>query len=67
MYIDIGDRPGVGRYRGLPLFDLSEYNNAENISNATLSLYWYYPDRQEIPEDAVVETYRLAKTWNQEM
>ncbi|MDD3245338.1 MAG: disaggregatase related repeat-containing protein [Methanosarcina sp.] len=66
VYIDIGGRPGVGKYRDLLLFDLSEYNNAENISNATLSLYWYYPDGRERPEDAVVEIYRPAKTWNQE-
>ncbi|KKG10339.1 hypothetical protein EO98_13560 [Methanosarcina sp. 2.H.T.1A.6] len=65
-YIDIGGRPGVGKYRDLLLFDLSDYNDAENISNATLSLYWYYPDRRERPEDAVVEIYRPAATWNPE-
>ncbi|KKH96450.1 hypothetical protein EO95_10475 [Methanosarcina sp. 1.H.T.1A.1] len=65
-YIDIGGRPGIGRYRDLLLFDLSDYNDAENISNATLSLYWYYPDGRERPEDAVVEIYRPAATWNPE-
>ncbi|KKG10596.1 hypothetical protein EO92_15305 [Methanosarcina sp. 2.H.A.1B.4] len=65
-YIDIGGRPGVGKYRDLLLFDLSDYNDAENISNATLSLYWYYPDGRERPEDAVIEIYRPAATWNPE-
>jgi uncharacterized membrane protein len=65
-YIDIGGRPGVGKYRDLLLFDLSEYNDAENITNATLSLYWYYPDGRERPEDAVVEIYRPATSWNPE-
>ncbi|AKB20755.1 hypothetical protein MSWH1_0484 [Methanosarcina sp. WH1] len=66
VYIDIGGRPGVGRYRDLLLFDLSEYNDAENITNATLSLYWYYPDGRERPEDAVVEIYRPAVAWDPE-
>jgi len=65
-YIDIGGRPGIGRYRDLVLFNLSEYNDAENISNATLSLYWYYPDGMERPEDAIIEIYRPATTWNPE-
>jgi hypothetical protein len=65
-YIDIGGRPGIGRYRDLILFNLSEYNDAENISNATLSLYWYYPDGMERPEDAIIEIYRPATTWNPE-
>lgn len=64
-YIDIGGRPGIGKYRNLFLFDLSEYSDAENISNATLSLYWYYPE-QERPEDAVIEIYRPAAAWNPE-
>ncbi|TFH04859.1 MAG: DNRLRE domain-containing protein, partial [Methanosarcina sp.] len=65
-YIDIGGRPGVGRYRDLILFDLSEYNDAENITNATLSLYWYYPDGRERPEDAIVEIYRPTAAWSPE-
>jgi uncharacterized membrane protein len=65
-YIDIGGRPGIGKYRDLLLFDLSEYNDEENISNATLSLYWYYPDGIERPEDTIVEIYRPAAAWNPE-
>jgi len=64
VYIDIGGRPGIGRYRDLLLFDLSEYNDAENITNATLSLYWYYPDEIERPEDSIVEIYRPAAAWD---
>ncbi|NLO29728.1 MAG: DNRLRE domain-containing protein [Methanosarcina mazei] len=65
-YLDIGGRPGIGKYRDLLLFNLSEYNDAENISNATLSLYWYYPDGIERPEDTIVEVYRPAAAWNPE-
>ena len=65
-YLDIGGRPGVGKYRELLLFNLSEYNDAENISNATLSLYWYYPNGTERPEDTIVEVYRPAVDWNPE-
>ena len=64
-YLDIGGRPGVGKYRELLLFDLSAYKDAE-ISNATFSLYWFYPDGQERPEDAVIEVYRPATSWNSE-
>jgi uncharacterized membrane protein len=46
-------------------FDLSEYTDAEEISSATLSLYWYYPDVSR-PEDTVVEIYRPADSWNPE-
>ncbi|AKB19679.1 hypothetical protein MSWHS_2816 [Methanosarcina sp. WWM596] len=63
-YIDIGGNLGVGRYRGLLLFDLSEYINAENISSSTLSLYWYYPDGRERPGDTIVEIYRPAASWS---
>ncbi|MDI9394152.1 MAG: disaggregatase related repeat-containing protein [Euryarchaeota archaeon] len=66
LYIDIGARPKVGRYRDLLLFNLSEYNDAENISNATLSLYWYYPEETKRPLDSVVEIYRPAVAWNPE-
>ena len=66
VYLDIGGRPGIGKYRDLLLFNLSEYNDTENISNATLSLYWYYPDGRERPEDEVVEIYRPAESWNPE-
>jgi hypothetical protein len=65
-YLDIGDRPGIGKYRELLLFDLSEYSNAENISSATLSLYWFYPDGKKRPKDTIIDVYRPAATWNPE-
>ncbi|MGB9939998.1 disaggregatase related repeat-containing protein [Methanosarcina sp.] len=65
-YLDIGDRPGIGKYRELLLFDLSEYSDAENISSATLSLYWFYPDGKERPRDTIIEVYRPAAAWNPE-
>ncbi|MHC1757859.1 MAG: disaggregatase related repeat-containing protein [Methanosarcina sp.] len=66
VYVDIGGRPGIGRYRDLLLFDLNDYTDDGNVSNATLYLYWYYPDGQERPEDSVVEIYRPAAAWNPE-
>ena len=65
-YLDIGGRPGIGRYRELLLFDLSEHSDAENISCATLSLHWFYPDRMERPKDTIIEVYRPAAAWNPE-
>lgn len=65
-YLDIGSRPGIGKYRELLMFNLSECRDAENISNATLSLCWYYPDEKERPEDTIVEVYRPAADWNPE-
>jgi len=65
-YLDIGDRPGIGKYRELLLFDLSEYSDAENITSATLSLYWFYPDGKERPRDTIVEVYRPDAAWNPE-
>jgi len=64
-YLDLGNRPGEGSYREMMWFDLSEYTDAEEISSATLSLYWYYPDVSR-PEDTVVEIYRPADSWNPE-
>ncbi len=65
-YIDLGDRPGIGKYRELLLFDLSKYSDAKNISSATLSLYWFYPDGKERPKDTVMEVYRPAAAWSPE-
>ncbi|WP_281085323.1 S-layer protein domain-containing protein, partial [Methanosarcina acetivorans] len=42
-FIDVGSISGVGRYRDAIQFDLSEYNSDSQITNAVLSLYWYYP------------------------
>ncbi|WP_440956275.1 disaggregatase related repeat-containing protein [Methanosarcina sp. Mfa9] len=62
-YLDLGGRDGVGGYRDLVIFDLSEYEDAELIENATLSLFWYCPDGRERPEDTIVEIYR-PEAWN---
>ncbi|AKB17636.1 disaggregatase related repeat-containing protein [Methanosarcina sp. WWM596] len=62
-YIDLGGMDGVGAYRNLLLFDLSEYDDSDMIEKATLSLFWYYPAGIERPEDTIVEIYR-PKSWN---
>ena len=62
-YIDLGGRDDVGGYRNLVLFDLGDYEDAELIENATLSLFWYYPEGMERPADTVVEIYR-PEAWN---
>ncbi|WP_235283299.1 disaggregatase related repeat-containing protein, partial [Methanosarcina sp. 2.H.A.1B.4] len=41
-YIDIGGM-STGRYRDAMWFDLSEYTGSTDVSDAALSLYWYYP------------------------
>ena len=64
-YLDVGNIPGSGIYRDIMLFDLSEYTDAEEISSATFSLNWYYPDVSR-PEDTVIEIYRPAASWNPE-
>jgi len=61
--IDVGDENGVGRYRSLVWFNLSEYTDPGEISNATLYLYWYSPDSVR-QEDTVIEIYRPASAWN---
>ena len=62
-YIDVGGRDGTGAYRDLLFFDLSEYEDSETIENATLSLFWYYPEGKEREEDTIVEIYR-PDSWN---
>ncbi len=61
-FLDVGGMSGVGRYRDLIWFNVSEYTNATEISNATLSLFWYYPSSTR-PKDTVIEIYRPA-AWN---
>jgi len=56
-YIDIG-KLGTTGYRDVILFDLSSYNPMDTISQATLSLYWYYPAGATRTSDTVVEVYR---------
>ncbi|AKB79726.1 hypothetical protein MSHOH_3243 [Methanosarcina horonobensis HB-1 = JCM 15518] len=62
-YIDVGSINSVGRYRDVMWFNLSEHAGSE-ISNATLSLFWYYPEGTSRPEDTVIEVYRPASAWN---
>ncbi|AKB18892.1 disaggregatase related repeat-containing protein [Methanosarcina sp. WWM596] len=62
-FIDVGGMNSV-RYRDIMWFDLSEYTDSTEVSNATLSLYWYYPAKSSRPEDTVIEVYRPASAWN---
>ena len=64
-YIDIGGK-GSEKYRNLLTFDMSEFNNSTKIGSSTLSLYWYYPEGMERPEDTIIEVYRPATSWNPE-
>ncbi|WP_406656874.1 disaggregatase related repeat-containing protein [Methanolobus sp. ZRKC2] len=68
-YVDIGHLSGVGRYRDVMWFDLSEYKDTDTIKSATLSLYWYYPTNSR-DSDTIIEIYRPAEwdpayvSWN---
>jgi PKD repeat protein len=55
-YIDIGQ--STSNYRDVMWFDLSSYNTTDTISEATLSLYWYYPASTTRTSDTIVEIYR---------
>ncbi|BBL65322.1 disaggregatase related repeat-containing protein [Methanosarcina mazei] len=62
-FIDVGGMNNV-RYRDILQFDLSKYTSNSRITNAVLSLYWYYPAGKTRPEDTVIEIYRPASSWN---
>ncbi|XMB88619.1 disaggregatase related repeat-containing protein [Methanosarcina hadiensis] len=62
-FIDVGGMNNV-RYRDVMWFDLNEYTGSTDVSNATLSLYWYYPAGSTRPSDTVIEVYRPASAWN---
>jgi uncharacterized membrane protein len=62
-FIDVGGM-STGRYRDVMWFDLSEYIDSAEISNAILSLHWYYPAGSSRPEDTIIEVYRPASSWN---
>jgi uncharacterized membrane protein len=62
-YIDAGGMNSV-RYRDITWFDLSKYTGSAEVSNAALSLYWYYPAGNSRPNDTVIEIYRPASAWN---
>nr|WP_321419600.1 disaggregatase related repeat-containing protein [uncultured Methanomethylovorans sp.] len=67
-YIDIGK--STYRCRGVMMFDLNNYKTTDEISKATLSLYWYYPAGKTRTSDTIVEVYRPVEwdtkyvTWN---
>ena len=62
-YLDVGRMSDVGRYRNVIWFNLSEFTSDRQISNAILSLFWYYPNSSRL-RDTVVEIYRPASVWN---
>ena len=70
-YLDVGRV--TSSCRDLMWFDLSAYNTTDIISEATLSLYWYYPSASTRSSDTVVEVYRPLAwdpqyvTWNTRM
>ncbi|MGB9929535.1 MAG: disaggregatase related repeat-containing protein, partial [Methanosarcina sp.] len=64
VFLDIGGMNKAGRYRDIIQFDLREYTNPSNISEATLSLNWYYPAGKSRPEDTIIDIYRPASSWN---
>ena len=69
-YLDVGERTGVGSYRDLIWFDLSEYGETDTVDKATLSLFWYHPEGITRNQDTIVEIYRPEAwspdyvTWN---
>ncbi|MGB9940001.1 disaggregatase related repeat-containing protein [Methanosarcina sp.] len=70
-YIDVGKRSDGGIYRDVIIFELSSFNQTDRIEEATLSLFWYYPENQMRSKDTVLEVYRPVKwceehvTWQQ--
>lgn len=71
-YIDVGGRIISGankKYRDLVMVDLSEYTG-KTIINATLHIYWFFPDGRERVNNTTVEVYRPLPwdtnfaTWN---
>ncbi|WP_048160056.1 disaggregatase related repeat-containing protein, partial [Methanosarcina sp. 2.H.T.1A.6] len=62
-YIDVGGM-STGRYRDAMWFDLSKYTGSTEVSDAALSLFWYYPAGSSRPADTVIEVYRPASTWD---
>ncbi len=63
-YIDIGR--SSSSYRDVMWFDLSAYNTTDTISEAMLSLYWYYPSASTRTSDTVLDIYRPAFEWDPE-
>jgi len=57
VYADVGMLDDY-EYRDIIYFDLAKYKYT-GVKEATLSLYWYYPDQTRV-NDTVVELYRPA-------
>lgn len=70
-YIDIGKRSDGGIYRDVIIFELGSFNQTDRIKEATLALFWYYPENQMRSKDTVLEVYRPVEwckehvTWQQ--
>jgi len=62
VFLDVGGL-GNSKYRDIILFNLSGYTNVTQVSNATLSLFWYYPNSSRL-NDTIIEIYRPASAWN---
>lgn len=70
-YIDVGKKSNGDIYRDVIIFDLNLFNQTDQIEEATLSLFWYYPENQTRLKNTVLEVYRPVKwceehiTWQQ--
>jgi PKD repeat protein len=62
-FLDVGRLRGIGRYRDVIWFDLNGNSSAAKIDNATLSIFWYYPNNPRL-NDTVIDIYRPASIWN---
>jgi hypothetical protein len=65
-WIDVGIESN-GNYRSMIWFNLSQFNSTDHIEHATLSLFWFYEERNQSTD---VSIYRPTKwdadyvTWN---
>jgi len=70
-YIDVGKKFDGSIYRDVIVFELSSLNQTDQVEEATLSLFWYYPENQIRSKDTILEVYRPMKwcrehvTWQQ--
>ena len=62
-FISVGGASTIGSYRDLIWFNMTDYSGPAEIDNASISLYWFYPERSRT-EDTVIEIYRPASAWN---
>ena len=66
-WLDVGRIDSTGNYRDVILFDLSQFNSTDHVEQATLSLFWYYENRNQSTD---VGIYRPGNwdgdyvTWN---